>query len=65
MTDADLIYNALLRAERRAEMWTDAAAGADHAASFVFKANLMAVQLIREEIGNGLAQREKDPTHEQ
>ena len=33
------------------------AAGADHAASFVFKANLMAVQLIREEVGNGLAAR--------
>ena len=57
MTDADLIYNALLRAERRAEMAADAAAGSNDPRSVVFKAGLLAVRMIREEVGNGLAAR--------
>lgn len=53
MTDAELIYNALLRAERRAEVAADAASGSDAPGAVEFKATLRAVRLIREEIGNG------------
>lgn len=51
MTDADLIYNALLRVERKLE----AGALAVHDASERVLANYI-IQTIREEIGNGLAQ---------
>lgn len=53
MTDADLIYNALLRAERKLE-----ARAADEVTSpEVAKLNLAAfaaLRTLREEIGNGL-----------
>lgn len=52
MTDADLIYNAILRAERRLE-----ATAADNkyprAAEQALPA-FIAMQTLREEIGNGL-----------
>jgi hypothetical protein len=50
MTDADLIYNALLRAEARLEKALPRPDG-----QAVHRAVLEAVQTIREEIGNGLA----------
>lgn len=53
MTDADLIYNALLRAERRLEE-TASDARYPHAADLARPA-LIALQTIREEIGNALA----------
>ena len=65
MTDADLIYNALLRAERRAETTRDILKAQDAADAPLGVGLWLAVMLIREEIGNGLAQREKDHTHEQ
>ena len=58
MTDADLIYNALLRAERRAEaaMREARAPEGHHAAAIA-----IAIRVIREEIGNGLALRAPSP----
>lgn len=53
MTDADLIYNALLRAERRLEA-TATDGGFPHAAE-IARVALVAVQTVREEIGSGLA----------
>lgn len=53
MTDADLIYNALLRAEQRLER--SASDGAFPQAAELARAALVAAQAIREEIGNGLA----------
>lgn len=52
MTDADLIYNALLRAEKRLE---DVARDLTHPQTERALVALTAVQIIREEIGNGLA----------
>ena len=52
MTDADLIYNALLRAERRLEERY-----APDASAIARLAALQAVIIIREEIGNGIAAR--------
>ena len=56
MTDADLIYNALLRAgkrieERMADLDVDGAAYGECCTV------LYAIETIREEIGNGLAER--------
>lgn len=53
MTDADMIYNAILRAERRLEATA-------HDPNFPQAADLarpafIALQTLREEIGNGLA----------
>lgn len=53
MTDADLIYNACLRAERRLEaIATD---GNHPVAADLARPALIALQTLREEIGNGLA----------
>ena len=56
MTDADLIYNALLRAERRLEA---EAAEIPEGRDARYRANaiLRAIFAIREEVGNGLAAR--------
>lgn len=52
MTDADLIYNALLRAERRLEaIATD---GNHPLAADLARPALIAVQTVREELGIGL-----------
>jgi hypothetical protein len=52
MTDADLIYSALLRAERRLEaIATD---GNYPIAADLARPALIALQTLREEIGNGL-----------
>lgn len=48
MSDADMIYNALLRAERRLEDGANAGRPAPYAA-------LLAPQTLREEIGNALS----------
>lgn len=52
MTAADLIYDALLRAEQRTE---DAAKDAGPAQKDQMVAVWLAVSVIRQEIGNGLA----------
>lgn len=58
MSDAELIYAALLRAERRLE---ERAERAPHGTHAVVQQELrpmqLAVLLIREEIGRGLAER--------
>ncbi len=54
MTDAELVYNACLRAERRVEF--DMLPGATEDAREL-RASLLAIQTIRDEIGNGLAGR--------
>lgn len=52
MSDADLIYNAMLRAERRMEeLMNQLPADAGHSARVAFAA----IHIIREEIGNGLS----------
>jgi hypothetical protein len=52
VTDADLIYNALLRAERRLEEWPDRdPTMRPEQARF----GMLVIQSIREEIGSGLA----------
>lgn len=53
MTDADLIYNALLRAEKRLE--ADLALKHTVQTLLMMSASFAAVRVIREEIGNGLA----------
>ncbi len=53
MTDADLIYNALLRAERRLE--AAATDGAHPQAADLARPALIALQTLREEIGSGLS----------
>lgn len=53
MTDADLIYNALLRAEQRLEQ--TACDPAFPQAAELARVALIAAQTIRQEIGNGLA----------
>lgn len=52
MTDADLIYNALLRAEKRLEEWPerDPTMRPEWA-----RLGQLVIQTIREEIGNGLS----------
>lgn len=65
MTDADLIYNALLRAEKKLEEAHKELVEMNSPRIIHTAAAFIAIQLVREEIGNGLAQREKDPTHEQ
>lgn len=53
MTEADIIYNALLRAERRMEaIATD---GNRPLAADIARPALAALQMLREEIGNGLS----------
>lgn len=54
MTDADLIYNALLRAERRLEPPTGAVIL--DAAVMQQMAAFKALQTLREEIGRGLSE---------
>lgn len=54
MTDADLIYNALLRAERRVETAT-AREASEPAKQALMLFGLSIIQTIREEIGCGLA----------
>ena len=54
MTDADLIYNALLRAEKRFEAW---AARDPTMPPQMARLGELVVQTIREEIGNGMAVR--------
>lgn len=53
MTDADLIYDALLRVEKRFE--ADLPADAQGAVMALHLLAMGIVQTIREEIGNGLA----------
>ena len=55
MSDADLIYNACLRAERRIEERINNLA-AKPGAAFLLQAHLTTIQTLREEIGTGLAQ---------
>jgi len=53
MSDADLVYNALLRAERRLEaIATD---GNFPLAADLARPALIALQTLREELGNGLS----------
>jgi len=54
MTDADLIYNACLRAERRIEAEADDLPGGSPERSRLIAA-FHAVRTLREEIGRGLA----------
>lgn len=54
MTDADLIYNALLRAERRLE--AIAGDGKYPVAGDLARPALIALETLREEIGRGLAE---------
>lgn len=55
MTDADLIYNACLRAEARAEKsMRELEANGDLVSALQTHSIMCAVQLLREEIGNGL-----------
>lgn len=54
MTDADLIYNACLRAERRLEEQIPAGYAAVTHELTMLMAALLAVHTLREEIGNGL-----------
>lgn len=56
MTDADLIYNALLRAEKR---FADMALMREGSARAVTQLAGCIVQAIREEVGSGLAGRER------
>lgn len=63
MTDAELIYNALLRAERRYEAAAARTRESETRAYRMFAKDI--IQTIRQEIGKGLAQRENDPAHEQ
>lgn len=51
MTDADLIYNALLRAERRFEEWPECDPTMSPREA---RLGLLVIQSIREELGNGL-----------
>ena len=51
MTDADLIYNACLRAEKRLEA---IAKSPVHPDLPIARAALLAVQTLREEIGTGM-----------
>ena len=53
MTDADLIYNALLRAERRME--EDVKVPGPDGAWAIKSGAFLALRLLREEIGNGLS----------
>lgn len=59
MTDADLIYNALLRAERRLDVAisapTDNRESDLRYPGNLLRAALIATTLVREEIGNGLS----------
>lgn len=52
MTDTELIYNALLRAERRLEEKGRNAPNPDKAALARFSLEIVAI--IREEVGNGI-----------
>lgn len=58
MTDADLIYNALLRAEKKVEAFLQP----DDPPEAQAQAHLAMgiIQTIREEIGNGLAERARN-----
>jgi len=53
MTDADLVYNACLRAERTLEAITKD--GNHPVAAELALPSLIAIKTLREEIGNGLA----------
>lgn len=53
MTDAELIYNALLRAERRLEAISGD--GAFPVAASLARPALIALEALREEIGNALS----------
>lgn len=56
MTDAELIYNATLRAERRLERMCEEAATLGRASETPYLVSAYCVvKLLREEIGNGLA----------
>lgn len=52
MTDADLIYNACLRAERKIE---EAIVGHPPEMTIVARSAMATIRMLREEIGNGLA----------
>lgn len=54
MNDADLIYNALLRAERRLEEWTERDPTMLPRES---RLGFLIINAIREEVGAGLAKR--------
>lgn len=54
MSDADLIYNACLRAERKLEERA-ADLRANPEAAFYVRVCLTALETLREEIGNGLS----------
>lgn len=55
MTDADLIYNALLRAELRLQkLYEERTPGTT--ARAIALTSFAALSILREEIGNGLAQ---------
>ncbi|WP_300573646.1 hypothetical protein [Phenylobacterium sp.] len=59
--DAELIYNALLRAEKRVEEAHNQLVEMGSPRVTQTAAVFGAVQLIREEIGNGLASRDAPP----
>ena len=54
MSDADLIYNACLRAERSLEERIEKLNATPETAFYV-QVGLIAIKTLREEIGNGLA----------
>lgn len=56
MSDADLIYNACLQAEKRLEAMEKAAAPGTSA---LVRLSLLAIQTLREEIGNGLSREDR------
>lgn len=58
MSDADLIYNACLRAERKLEERAENLGGSPDVAIHV-QVCLTAIQTLREEIGNGLSREER------
>jgi hypothetical protein len=63
MTDAELIYNALLRVERTCEgLAASLSREGKLAASYHIQAHSNLARAIREEIGNGLAARKAQPS---
>ena len=57
MSDAELIYNAFLRAERRVQEELDAMPHSERIISVAVWDRLRTINLLREEIGRGLSQR--------
>lgn len=61
MSDAELIYNALLRAERKVEAELEAMPPSQQKVSIGHWERLKTINLIRQEIGAGLASRPPSP----